>query len=292
MKPAPFRYAQVEHLEQALELLAEYGDRAKVLAGGQSLVPMMNMRLARPDVLVDINRIEALEYLTVQDGMLVTGALTRQRALERSPEVRAACPLLAQAIRYVGHPQIRNRGTVGGSIAHADPAAELPGVLLALGGQVRVRSVRGERVVPAADLFVSYFTTSLAPDELLVAVEWPIWPGRVGSAFHEVARREGDFALVGVAAQVALTDDRVSRVGLAFVGVGGRPEPGEGAAASLLGQEPTPTLLAQAAAAAAERLTPDSDLHASAEYRRDVARVLAERALAEAVARAKEGGDA
>ncbi len=180
MKPAPFEYFVPRTVEEAVDLLAEHGERAKVLAGGQSLVPLMNMRLARPSVIVDINRIRALDYIIADDGVLRIGALTRQRTAERSPVVAEHCPLLRDALRFVGHAQIRNRGTVGGSIAHTDPAAELTAVLAALDGAVTVRGPRGTRVISAPDLFVTYLTTSIDARELLVEVRFPTLPDGAG----------------------------------------------------------------------------------------------------------------
>ncbi|HXF81881.1 MAG TPA: FAD binding domain-containing protein, partial [bacterium] len=203
MKPAPFRYAAPESLDEALGLLRRFGAEGKVLAGGQSLVPLLNMRLVRPAVLIDLNRVRSLDYIVHGAGRGPTrevrlGAMTRQRAAERSPLVRMELPLLAEALAYVGHPQIRNRGTVGGSVAHADPSAELPAVLAALDGRVVLRSARGARTLSAEEFFRGYLTTALAPDELLVELRLPAHPHR-GTAFLEVARRHGDFALAGVA---------------------------------------------------------------------------------------------
>ena len=195
MKPAIFEYFSPKTAEEATDLLAEHGDDAKVLAGGQSLVPLMNMRLARPAIVVDINRIETLAYIREENGLLRLGALTRQRAAEGSSLVAARCPLLRDALRLVGHVQIRNRGTIGGSIAHADPAAELTAVLTALDGEVTARGPRGDRVIAAADLFVTYLTTSLEPRELLVEVCIPALPPGAGWSWMEIARRHGDFAL-------------------------------------------------------------------------------------------------
>src|SRR5262244_4012527 len=205
MKPPRFQYHDPAAVGEALALLAEHGDGAKVLAGGQSLMPMLNFRLARPAHLVDVNRIAALAALAVAaDGGLVLGALVRQRALERSALIRERCPLVAQALPLVGHPQIRARGTLGGSLAHADPAAELPAVMVALGARLTLESARGRRTVAADDFFVAALATALAPDELLTAIALPPWPARTGSSVQEVAVRRGDFALGGVAATLGL----------------------------------------------------------------------------------------
>lgn len=289
MKPAAFQYAQAVDLAHAVELLAEYGDDAKVIAGGQSLVPLLNMRLARPAVVVDLNALQELDYIRVADGVVAVGALTRHRTLELSAEANQACPILALAMANVAHPQIRNRGTVGGSVAHADPAAELPAVLLALGGQVKAQSVRGERIIKAEDLFTSYFTTCLEADEILTEVQFPIWPGQTGSAFQEVARRHGDLAMVGVAAQVTMDGAAVTRTGIALIGMGPTPVKADQAEQMLVGNAPTAALITRAAAAAVAQSEPDADLHASAEYRHSVAETLAERALNEAIQRARGG---
>lgn len=282
MKPAAFRYAAAQTVTDAVTYLAQYGPGAKVLAGGQSLVPLMNMRLAEPDVIVDINGVAELNFVTVQDDKVVVGACVRQRDLELNRAALEALPLLAKTIRYIGHPQIRNQGTVVGSIVHADPSAELPAVLSALGGAVKARSAKGERLIPADDLFITYFTTSLEPDELAVEAHFPIWTGQVGSAFEEVSRRHGDFALVGVAAQVALEAANVSRGSIALIGVGDRPVKAD-LDELLVGKQPTRQRIAEVAAAIADRLEPESDLHASREYRIGVARTLTERTLQAAI---------
>ncbi|MBI2462263.1 MAG: xanthine dehydrogenase family protein subunit M [Candidatus Rokubacteria bacterium] len=284
MKPPPFEYHAPPSLEEALTLLREHGDEAKALAGGQSLVPLLNFRLARPRHLIDLNRIPSLDYIREDDGALAVGAMTRQRAVERSPLVRERCPLLAEAMPLVGHFQIRNRGTVGGSLAHADPAAELPAVVTALRGALVARRPGGQRVIPAERFFVAYLTTALEPDELLVEARFPAPPPRSGSAFLEVSRRHGDFALVGVAAVVTLDEGGVlTHAALALTGVGPTPVLAEEAARVLVGDRPTPQAFEAAARKVSEGLRPDADLHASAEYRRHVAGVLARRALARAV---------
>ncbi len=289
MKPPPFRYAAPTSVDQALALLSAFGPEAKVLAGGQSLMPLLNLRLVRPGVLVDLNRVRELDYIREDDGEVAIGAMTRQRTAERSALVRRLLPLLADALPLVGHPPIRTRGTVGGSIAHADPSAELPAVLLALDGSVVVRGPAGTRRIPAADFFVSYLTTALAPEDLLVEVRFPAHPG-AGTAFMEVARRHGDYALVGAAALVRLRDGRCQGVRLAFTGVGPTPVRVAEAEAAVEGRELTPAVAAEVRKVVAARLEPDSDIHASAEYRREVAGVLAERALRRAADRAREVG--
>jgi len=288
MKPAPFAYHRPATLDEALALLAEHGGEAKPLAGGQSLIPAMNFRLARPAVLVDLNRVAELGYVRAGRDGLDIGAMTRQRAVERSDAVRSAAPLLAEAMPFIAHPQIRNRGTVGGSLAHADPAAELPAVMLALEARFRARGPQGERWIPAGEFFTGILETALGPDELLLEVAVPKSPARTGYAFAELARRRGDYALVGVAARVTL--DRRGRCQAARItlfSVGDGPVLATAAAAMLDGQEPSPEAMRAAADAAAQRdIDPPSDIHASAAYRRRLAAVLTRRALQRAVERA------
>lgn len=286
MKPAPFAYAAPGGLAEALTLVREHGAEGKVLAGGQSLVPLLAMRLARPAVLIDLNRVRQLDYIRGGSEIRI-GAMTRQRAAELSPVVRRRLPLLAEALGYVGHPQIRNRGTIGGTLAHADPSAELPAVFSALDGRVVLRSSRGTRTLGPDEFFLSYLTTALEPDELLVEVRLPAHD-RAGSAFVEVARRHGDYALVGVAAVVEIQDGRIARARLAFTGVGGGPIRIAELEQSLAEKPPVEETLAEAGRIASARLDPEGDIHASAEYRREVAGVLTERALHLAVNRAKK----
>ncbi len=290
MKPAPFAYHRPATLDEALALLAEHGGEAKPLAGGQSLIPAMNFRLARPAVLVDLNRVAELGYVRAGRDGLQIGAMTRQRAVERSDAVRSVAPLLAEAMPFIAHPQIRNRGTVGGSLAHADPAAELPAVMLALEARFRARGPQGERWIPAGEFFTGILETALGPDELLLEVVVPKSPARTGYAFAELARRRGDYALVGVAARVTL--DRRGRCQAARItlfSVGDGPVLAAAAAAMLDGQEPSPEAMRAAADAAAQRdIDPPSDIHASAAYRRRLAAVLTRRALARAVERAAQ----
>jgi carbon-monoxide dehydrogenase medium subunit len=287
LKPAPFEYAAPASVAEALELLARHGDESKALAGGQSLGPLLNLRLASPALLVDLNGIPELEGVAERDGALVVGAMTRQRVLERSAEVAAACPLLAEALRSVGHVAIRNRGTLGGSLAHADPAAELPAVATALGAEVRVRGPGGERTLAAAELFVMPLVTTVAPDELLVSVTFPRKPSRTGHAWVEVARRHGDFALAGVAAAVSLDESgAVGDVRLALAGVGPVPFDASAEAATMIGPRLTEGAIDDVAARAAGLCEPPSDVHASSDYRRRLARVLVRRALGVAVERA------
>ena len=287
MKPARFEYFCPRTVDEAVGLLARYGDEAKVLAGGQSLVPLMNMRLARPAIVIDINRIGALAYLRERDGVLLIGTLTRQRAAERSPVVAERCPILRDALHLVGHAQIRNRGTMGGSIAHADPAAELTAILLALGGEVTARSATGTRTIAAADLFLSYLTTSLHPRELITEVRIPATPRGAGWSWMEIARRHGDFALAGVGVVLTLRRGAIAEARIGLTGVGPTPIRATDAERLLAGQQPSEALWAAAAASVQAALTPDGDIHASAEYRKHVSGVLTRRALAEAHSRAE-----
>lgn len=285
MKPPPFVYHAPTSIEEVLGLLGDLGDEAKVLAGGQSLVPLMNFRLARPGHLIDLNQVEELAYMESENGALRIGAMARQRAIERSSLVAELWPLLAQAVGYIGHVHIRNRGTIGGSLAHADPAAEIPAVMLALNAELLVQGREGPRLLGAKDFFDSHYTTALEPDELLTEVRVPALPPGAGWAFEELTRRHGDFALVGVAALVAI-DNRgcIAEARLAFAGAGPTPLRATGAEARLAGERPSEGPFREAAASASQELEPDSDVHASARYRREVAAVLARRALTRAVA--------
>ncbi len=292
MKPPRFAYHDPTARSEVLTLLETYGDDAKVLAGGQSLVPLLNMRLAQPVHLVDINRLPDLTYIREVDGGLAIGALTRHRDVERSALVRRYCPLLAEAMPFIGHAPIRSRGTIGGSLAHADPAAELPAVLLALNGYVHAQSLREEREIAAGALFVSQLQTSLTYKELLTEAWFPAAPPRSGAAFVEVSRRHGDFALVGIAAQLTLSENgTISEAHLALMGVAETPIRVQAAEALLIGGHPGEALFDAAAARATANLDPDTDLHASAAYRRHVASVLVSRALHTAAERAHQEGN-
>lgn len=294
MKPAPFEYFAPTHLAEALDLLARYGDEAKILAGGQSLMPLMNMRLARPRVIIDINRLNDLASISPgANGMFTIGALTRQRAVERASLIRQHYPLLAAAMPFIGHFQIRNRGTMGGSIVHADPAAELPAVCLALDGEFVLQSTTRQRVMPAADFFRTYLTTAIEPTELLTEIRLPPWPPQARWGFQEICRREGDFALVGAAAVVQMDDRGVCQAAhLAMFGVGGTPLRLRGAEALISGQLVDDGLLNEVAHVVSEELEPDSDIHASAAYRKEVGGVVARRTLAAAFGVAKRNGGA
>jgi carbon-monoxide dehydrogenase medium subunit len=287
VKPAPFQYERPGSLEEALHSLAVHGGDGKVLAGGQSLIPVMNFRLAQPAVLVDVNRLGELDFVAAGDGgSLRLGALVRQARLEREPAVARLAPLLAEAVPSIAHPQIRNRGTLGGSLAHADPAAELPAVMVALDARFRLAREGGDRWVPAAEFFGGLFATALEPEEMLVEVEIPPWPAGSGGCFLEVSRRHGDYAMVGVAARTSLGGDgRLGPSRLVYLSVGDAPVEVE-AGRQTAAEAPSEELFAAVAHAAAGELEPASDIHASAEYRRHLAAVLARRALATAAARA------
>jgi carbon-monoxide dehydrogenase medium subunit len=283
MKPPKFDYHAPTTVEQALELLGRYGGDAKVLAGGQSLMPLLNFRLSRPAALVDLNRIPSLAYVREQDGQVRFGAMTRQRTIEFSPVVRERVPLLGEATRWVGHLPIRTRGTIGGSIAHADPAAEYPAVLTALDGEVVARGPKGERVVKAKDLFQTYLMTSLTPDEILVEVRMPAMPAGAGYALEEFARRHGDFAIVGIAAVVVKDGARCALARLATAGAGPVPVRLRAAEEILERDGLTDAAIEAASRRASELVSPDSDIHASADYRRHLTGVLTKRALKRAL---------
>jgi aerobic carbon-monoxide dehydrogenase medium subunit len=289
VKPAPFRYARPQNLADAVELLAAADHDVKILAGGQSLVPMLNLRLVRPSVLIDLNGVPGLDHVTLgTDGGLTIGALVRHAALAGSAGVIERAPLLAEAARHVGHPAIRHRGTLGGSLAHADPAAELPAVLVALGAELTLHGHRGARTIQASEFFLGLMTTALKPDEILVEIRVPPLP-RTGWGFAEVVRREGDFALAGVVALVgrAGPSGPCESARLVGFGVGDRPMRFAAAEETLTsqGHDPSAVLTAAAAAAAAEACDPPDDVHASAEYRRHLAAVLTEDAVSQAFTR-------
>jgi len=286
MKPAPFEYDDPRSVDETIGLLASYGDECKVLAGGQSLVPLMNFRLARPGRLVDINGVESLAQIKVENGRLLLGAMVRHVQVERSNDI-ARWPLLHDAIVWVGHAQIRNRGTVGGSVVHADPAAELPCALAALDAKFHVLSKRGPRVLRWDQIFISEFTTSLAPDELLTAIEVPPQDPSTGVAFVEYARRHGDFALGGAAVSIALArNGACSDIAISLLSAGPRPVRAEEAERRLKGSQVDEAAIKQASAAAVQGLHPTSDLHGSSEYRVKLLQVMTERALTKAAERA------
>lgn len=285
MKPASFDYHEPATVVEATDLLSRFGDQARPLAGGQSLVPLMNFRLLRPSHVIDLNRVHELNYLKVDNGELRIGAMTRQRQLERSPQVEQRWPLLRDATSYIGHVQIRNRGTVGGSLAHAFPSAELPVAMVALDASFVLRATTGQRTVRAEDFFLSYMTTVLEPNELLTEIRVPGLPPQTGWSFQEVSRRHGDFALAGAASLLTFdAGGSITRARLTFTGA--TPLRAQRAEELVLGQRASETLFREAARQATEGLEQDSDIHASAEYRRHACAVLARRALEEATRRA------
>jgi len=287
MKPAPFKYIAATSLEQALALKAQHGDEAKFLAGGQSLIPAMNFRLARPAILIDINGIEALHGVRERARI---GPLTRYKALQRDAAFAGLFPLIGEALPHIAHPQIRNRGTIGGNLSHADPASELPAIAVALRARFHVQSATRARLIEAAEFFVGALTTDLGPDEMLTEIELPLQSPRTGSCFMEVARRRGDFAIVGVATQVTLDDrDTCSDIRLTFCGVGETPVDASPAASMLIGQSPTESNFRDVAASVQAMIEPSGSVHATADYQRHIAGVLTERALRTAHQRANDG---
>jgi CO/xanthine dehydrogenase FAD-binding subunit len=291
MKPAPFEYHQARSLPEALTLLADHAGDAKPLAGGQSLIPAMNFRLAAPAVLVDLNGVGELAYIQDAADGLHLGAMTRHVQVERSPVIASRAPLLAETMPFVAHAAIRTRGTIGGSLAHADPAAELPALMLAMDARFRVQNRERSREIAATDFFIGLFSTSLEPGELLTEIVIPTPTGHArGSAFLEFSRRRGDFALAGVAVTVAIDAQGMcvdARIGL--FGVGDRPLLASRAAASLMGQHPSADAARAAAhTAATDEIDPSNDIHASSRYRRHLAEVLTRRALERAFDRARE----
>jgi len=291
LKPAPFDYVAPRTVAEAVDHLGRHGGDARVLAGGQSLVRLMNTRLATPAVVVDINRVEGLDAIAVENGSVRIGALARQRAAELSDVVRTAAPLFAEAGSHVAHPSVRRRGTVVGSIAFADPSAELPAALLALDGEAIVSGPDGERTVTAADLFTGAFATSLAPGELITAVRVPRETApRSGSAWVEVSRRHGDLPVCGAGAVVTLDEGgAIASARVALCGVGATPVRATAVEEALAGVDPTEDAIARAADHAARDLDPPSDPHGSADFRRHLAVVMTRRSVQRAAERAREG---
>ena len=290
MKPAPFEYHVPDSLDEALSLLREHGDEAKLLAGGQSLVPAMNFRVMQPSRLIDLNRIGELSFIREQGATLRIGAMARERHLEFDPLVAKRTPLLAEAVPFIAHPQIRNRGTLGGSIVNADPAAELPVIMLALGARLKARNISGERWIEAQDFFAGMFTTALASDEILVEIELPFLLPRTGWSFMEVAPRAGDYALMGVAVLVALDErNKCKRARLVYLNAGDGPVDATEAAKVLEGETLHDGLIEAAAALASEQeINPFGNVHTSPEFQRHLANVLTKKALKQAIERAEE----
>jgi aerobic carbon-monoxide dehydrogenase medium subunit len=278
VKPGVFEYHRAVSVDDALDVLAEFGDDASVLAGGQSLIPLLNLRLARPSVLVDINRVHELEGLSTAPDAVSVGALTRARAVERSAEAAVALPVLREAIAHIAHPQIRVRTTIGGNVAHADPSAELPAVLAALEGSVELGRRGSRHTVGAADFFQDAFATAKEPDELVIGVCFPVLPG-YRWRFLEVARRHGDYGMVSVCVGLHVRDGSVADARIALAGCGSVPLRAYVAEKALVGASSAPELARTAAAAVRETVEPVSDIHATGEYRRSLAGVLVSRAV-------------
>jgi carbon-monoxide dehydrogenase medium subunit len=291
MKPAPFEYHAPASLEEALFILHNSGGDAKLLAGGQSLVPAMNFRVVQPSVLIDLNRVPELGYIHEVGECLRIGAMTRERQLELDESIVKRTPLLHEAAPHIAHPQIRNRGTIGGSIVNADPAAELPVLMLASQARLKARSASAERWIEAKDFFVGMFTTALEPDEILVEIELPFMPPRTGWSFLEVAPRAGDYAMMGVAAFITLDDGgKCKEAKLVYLNAGDGPVDAREAAQLLQGQSLTEELIESAAqTASGQEINPFGNIHASVEYQRHLANVLTRKALKIAIQRAAEG---
>ena len=291
MKPPPFDYHSPQETEEALALLSELGDDVKVLAGGQSLVPLLNFRLAEPAHLVDLNRIGSLAHVRRSEGRLRIGSMTRQSVLEASPVAARHWPILSEALHWVAHPQIRNRGTVGGSAAHADPAAELPIAFAALDARFHVRSSGGDRVIEWNDFFVTHLTTALAPDEMLVEIEVPPLPPSTGWAFTEFARRHGDFALGGAAVLLAMDDGACREARIALLGAADTPIRADDAEQALAGARVDEEAAAAAAHRAVADIEPTGDIHGSSEYRRNLIEAMVRRGVLQAAERAGKAGN-
>jgi CO/xanthine dehydrogenase FAD-binding subunit len=286
VKAPPFGYLRPDTLDEALKMMADFGPDAKPLAGGQSLGPLLNLRLTRPSVVIDLNGLAELSYINDEHDAVVIGALTRHCSLEHSPLLLASNPLINEAMPHVGHRAIRNRGTLGGSLAHADPAAELPSLATIYGAEILVAAHAGSRTIPASDFFVSYLTTALAPDELIVGVRFPRLTSTPGYSWHEFARRQGDFAIVGVGVLLAIdAAGKCDRLDLVLAGVANAPYYPQQIAAFCIGKSPTLALFQEIATLAADAVHPIADLHGSVEYRRHLVRTLTLRALNTALSR-------
>jgi aerobic carbon-monoxide dehydrogenase medium subunit len=289
MKPAPFEYAAPRSIDEATALLSEHGDDAKVLAGGQSLVPLLGLRLARPAVLVDVNRVSGLSGISRENGMVRVGAATRHATVEHEPSMPAELPLLAMAAPLIGHFQIRNRGTLGGSLAHADPSAEWPAVAVALDAELEIARAGQTRRVPAGDFFVSTFVTALAAEDLLVAVRFPVWGSGAGFAIEELARRNGDFAVAGAICAVQLDGDVIGRAAVALLGMSDTPVRAADVEQQLTGSSPDSLDLESLGRDAVAPLAPPDDIHATGRYRKRIGSALVSRALARAIKEAHRG---
>lgn len=290
MKPAPFEYYAPDSIEQVVELYSQYGGEAKILAGGQSLVPALNFRVVQPSALIDLNRVAELSYIREDKDVIRLGAMARERHLEFDASIERYAPLLHEAVPFIAHPQIRNRGTIGGSIVHSDPAAELPVLMTALNARLKAKNAAGERWVDAKDFFVGMFTTALEPDEILVEIELPFSPPRTGWSFMEVAPRAGDYAMMGVAVLVTLDENgNCQKAKLVYLNAGEGPVEATEAAGSLEGQSIDDKLIKSAAEHASQQeMSPFGNMHASADFQRHLAKVLTQKALQQATQRAGE----
>jgi carbon-monoxide dehydrogenase medium subunit len=288
LKPAPFEYFAPESVEEVVSLLFEHGDEAKLLAGGQSLIPLLALRLASPGVLIDLNRVRALDYVDDEGDVLKVGALTRHRTIEKLPGLSERCSMLSDAVELVGHVAIRNRGTVVGSMAHADPAAEWPALALALSAEFDVVGPNGGRTIPADSFFLTYLTTTLEPDEVVTEVRLPI-PKGVGSSFVELARRHGDFAVAGAGAWLRLSGGAIEDARVVLIGVAATALRVKEVERSLVGQQASPEAFEEAAEVVRAQIEPTPDIHGSSGYRRGIAKVLTRRALHSAAERAGGG---
>jgi len=288
MKPAPFEYYAPDSIEQAVDLFSQHSGDAKLLAGGQSLVPAMNFRVAQPGVLIDLNRVSELSYIREEGNVIRVGSMARERHLEFDSSVEKRTPLLHEAVPFIAHPQIRNRGTIGGSIVHSDPAAELPVLMLALNARLKARNKTGERWIDAQDFFVGMFTTALEADEILVEIELPFMPSHTGWSFMEVAPRAGDYAMMGVAALVTVDESgKCIRAKLVYLNAGEGPIDAKEAAKKLQGESLNDTLIEEAAVTASEKeINPFGNMHASADFQRHLAKVLTKKTLRVALQRA------
>jgi len=287
MKPAPFEYHAPDSIEQAVDLMSQYAGEAKILAGGQSLVPAMNFRVVQPSVLIDLNRVAELSFIHEEGGTIRIGAMARERHLEFDSSIAKHVPLLNEATPFIAHPQIRNRGTIGGSIVNADPAAELPVLMLALDARLKAKNISGERWIDAHDFFVGMFTTALEPDEILVEIELPFMPSHTGWSFMEVAPRAGDYAMMGVAALITLDEqNKCKQAKLVYLNAGDGPVDAKEAAKSLEGEKIDDKLIESAAAHASEReINPFGNMHASVDFQRHLANVLTKNVLKQAMQR-------
>jgi len=287
MIPPAFEYLRPQTIPEAIALLQQHGDDAKILSGGQSLIPMMKLRIARPAYLVDINRIDGLSYIKEEGGFLKIGALTREAELESSPLVRSKYPILVDTTHVIADPQVRNLATVGGNLAHGDPANDHPATMVALGAQVVATGPRGERIIPIEEFFLSLFTTALQPGEILTEIRVPIPPARSGGAYFKLERKVGDFATAAVAAQVTVdAQGLVQRVGMALTNVGPTPIQAKRAEEFLRGKKLDEANIAQAGQLASDESQPSSDLRGPAEYKKGLVKELAKRALSRAAERA------